>query len=87
MKTANPQQTTSVGSLRRLIRRPWSPSNMVIKRSGLRMCSNRDCMAPATVAFEDVDAVWLACDSCTPDHVQNLTKLRLPNVDVEARRG
>ena len=49
---------------------------MLIKRSGVRMCNNRDCMTPATGAFELDDAVWMACDSCPPDGVQPLIKLR-----------
>lgn len=67
-----------------LVRLPWMPCNMVIKRPGVPMCNNRDCMTPATVAFEEGHAVWLACDSCTPEHVQNLTRLRLPNAIGEA---
>jgi hypothetical protein len=57
--------------------RPWMPSNMAIKVSGLRLCDNEGCLNPATVCFEDGDAVWLTCNDCAPGNV-TLTKLR-PN--------
>jgi hypothetical protein len=73
----NHPQTGEPGCCVKRLVRPWTPSNMVIKATGERLCDNEGCMAPATVAFEQDDAVWLACDDCTPGNV-TLTKLR-PN--------
>ena len=55
--------------------KPWNPSNRAIKDTGRRVCDNAGCMATATVAFEDDEAVWLSCDECVPDGVE-VVKIR-----------
>ncbi len=62
-------------ALQRPVKRPWLPSNMVIKATGRHVCDNAECMADATVAFEHGNAVWMACAECQPDAVENVTKL------------
>ena len=52
--------------------RKWNPSNMTIKDTGRRVCNNTGCENTATVAFEQGDAVWLACAACVPDGVETV---------------
>jgi len=81
IQSRNPSSNVPGVACGDLVRRPWEPSNMVIKATGRRVCNNAGCMADAIVAFEQGDAVWFSCSDCqpAPATIENLTPLRPTN--------